>query len=267
MKKKPLLYTMVLFTLVLAACGGQAADSGDGGTGDPFDLGGREITVMVENEYPPFNTIDENGDGVGWDYDVWRAICEKLNCVAVFTEAAWPPFEMMAAGELDVAADGITVKVERALIIDYSDPYIEYGQVMLVRADSDLTSEEAVTGSDDVILGSQPGTTNEAIALSMVPEDRLRSYDSFPTAVEALLAGDIDGIAIDEVAAVDWIKNNPNELKAGFSATAGEFLAFVFPPGSSLIGPVNYAMQQLAEDGTLDNICNEWLLRPCTTLP
>ncbi|MCZ7546342.1 MAG: transporter substrate-binding domain-containing protein [Anaerolineae bacterium] len=46
------------------------------------DLGGREVVVAVENQYPPFNFIDENGEGAGWDYDAWRAICELLNCVA-----------------------------------------------------------------------------------------------------------------------------------------------------------------------------------------
>ncbi len=90
------------------------------------------------------------------------------------------------------------------------------------------------------------------------------NYGEWPIAVEALLAGDADGLAIDEVAAVAYIQEHPDELMAGFSLTSGEFLAFVFPPGSPLIGPVNQTIQDMLEDGTLDAICQKWLLRNCS---
>jgi len=80
-----------------------------------FDLGGREITIAVENAYPPFNVIDEaTGEAVGWDFDACRAICEVLNCTPVFVEAAWEGiFEATAAGEYDMVADGVTITAER----------------------------------------------------------------------------------------------------------------------------------------------------------
>ena len=83
-----LLLPIVALALVAAACGdddgGSEAVSGD-------DLGGREVTVGVENLYPPFNYIPtDSTEGAGWDYDVWREICNRLNCTAGFVEAAWP---------------------------------------------------------------------------------------------------------------------------------------------------------------------------------
>ena len=93
--------------------------------GPTTDLGGREVRIAVENAYPPFNYIDDAGEAVGWDFDTGRAICEKLNCTAVFVETAWEGlFEAMAAGENDVAFDGITINLPRSLKIDYSDPYV-----------------------------------------------------------------------------------------------------------------------------------------------
>ena len=262
-KKWLLLIGLMAFSLALAACAGApAADEGPTST-DPLDLGGREVTIMVENEYPPFNFLDDNDEGAGWDYDVWREICERLNCVPVFTEAAWPPFEMMAAGELDVAADGITLKLGRSMIIDYSDPYIEYGMVMMMRTDNVFETADDFESSD-ARIASQAGTTNEAAALNLVGEGRVDNYGEWPIAVEALLTGDADGVAIDDVAAVAYITENPGELMAGFHLTSGEFLAFVFPPGSDLIGPVNVAIQDMLDDGTMDAICQEWLLRNCS---
>ncbi|MCH7588321.1 MAG: amino acid ABC transporter substrate-binding protein [Chloroflexi bacterium] len=265
MKRAAYITLFMLFSLVLAACATPADEPAAADVGIFItDLGGRDVTIMVENEYPPFNSLDVDTDeGIGWDYDTWNEICSRLNCNPVFTEAAWPPFEMMAAGELDVAADGITLKLGRSMIIDYSDPYIEYGMVMMMRTDKVFETNEDFENSD-ARIASQAGTTNEAAALALVGEGRVDNYGEWPIAVEALLAGDADGVAIDDVAAVAWIQENPGELMTGFHLTSGEFLAFVYPPGSPLIGPVNAVLQDMLNDGTLDAICQKWLLRNCS---
>ena len=205
--RKPIFLSLFgLLTIILAACAApEAPTTGPVAAEFITDLGGREVTIMVENEYPPFNSLDlDTDEGVGWDYDTWREICSRLNCVPVFTEAAWPPFEMMAAGELDVAADGITIKLGRSQIIDYSDPYIEYGMVMMMRTDNVFETEEEFAASD-ARIASQAGTTNEAAALALVGEGRVDNFVEWPIAVEALLVGDADGVAIDDVAAVAYI--------------------------------------------------------------
>ena len=256
---------LILFCLVASACA--AGEQAAVGLPDApvTDLGGREVTIMVENAYPPFNFIDEvTNEGAGWDYDVWREICLRLNCVPVFVEAAWPPFEMLAGGEVDVAADGITLTYPRSLVIDYSDPYIEYGQVMVIRSESPWATEEEFVADESAVVGTQPGTTNEGVALKLVGESRVRGYSENPIAVEALLAGDVDGVPLDEVAAVEYLKQHPDDLKSGFKFTSGELLAFIYPPGSPLIGPVNIALQDMTNDGTMDQYCQLWLLRNCS---
>jgi polar amino acid transport system substrate-binding protein len=224
--------------------------------------------MAVENAYPPFNYIDEaTNEAVGWDYDVGRAICEKLNCTPVFVEAAWEGlFEAMAAGEYDVAFDGITITLARSLKVDYSDPYVEYGQVLLVRADDDraeLADEESFTASD-LTISTQIGTTNEYTAMKLFGEERVVSFDTFDMPVVALIAGDVDSVIIDEVAAIGFMGENPGQMKVAFSVTSGELLALVFTPLSDLAEPFNWAMQEMFADGTMDEICQKWLLRPCS---
>ena len=87
---------IILASLVLAACGTAASTQAPEKTEAPTqasalpDLGGKAITVAVENAYPPFNSIDEtSGKGVGWDYDAVNEICKRLNCKPEFKEAAW----------------------------------------------------------------------------------------------------------------------------------------------------------------------------------
>jgi len=235
--------------------------------GPSMDLGGREVRIATENAYPPFNYIDEAGEPVGWDYDVGRAICEKLNCTPVFVETAWEGlFEAMAVGENDVAFDGITINLPRSLKIDYSDPYVEYGQVIVVQQDDDrpeLADEESFVASN-LILGTQIGTTNEISGIKLVGEARIESYETYDLPMVALMAGEVDAVIIDEVAAIGFIGANPGQLRIAFSVTSGEMLAFIFPPLSDLVEPFNWALQELFADGTMDEICETWLLRPCS---
>jgi polar amino acid transport system substrate-binding protein len=236
-------------------------------TGPTSDLGGREVRIAVENAYPPFNYIDDAGEAVGWDYDTGRAICEKINCTPVFVETAWEGlFEAMAAGENDVAFDGITINLPRSLKIDYSDPYVEYGQVIVAQADDDraeLNDEDSFVASS-LNLGTQIGTTNEITGMKLVGEERIVSYETFDMPMVALMAGEVDAVIIDEVAAIGFMGSNPGQYRIAFSATSGEYLAFVFSPLSDLVEPFNWALQQMFADGTMDEICETWLLRPCS---
>ena len=126
--KKLALLMILLLSLALVACGGGAtteepaageATTGEETTGEETtgeetsgalpDLGGREITVALENAYLPFNYIDPaTGEPAGWDYEAIGAICDLLNCRPTFVEAAWEGMiQAVADGQFDMAADGI----------------------------------------------------------------------------------------------------------------------------------------------------------------
>jgi polar amino acid transport system substrate-binding protein len=228
-----------------------------------LDLGGREVTIAVENAYPPFNFIDEaTGEAVGWDYDAGRAICKALNCTPVFLETAWGDiFEAAAAGEFDVAFDGITYTEERDEVVDFSDPYILHGQVLLVREEeTEITDKDALRAFTDKVVGFQSYTTSEEVAVELVGPERVRGFNDNIAAVMALVAGDVDAVIIDDLIVFGFIATYPDNLKiAGDRLTSTE-LAFVFQPGSDLIEPFNYALEVLREDGTLDELHRKWFM-------
>lgn len=101
------------------------------------DLGGREIVVAVENAYIPFNFIPVGSNQPeGWDYDTINEICRRLNCKPVYRQIAWDNMiAAVAAGQFDMAADGITITDERAKVVDFSEGYIAVDQRILVRKD------------------------------------------------------------------------------------------------------------------------------------
>ena len=269
MKTRIFVFVLVsIFILVVSSCAPAVEEAATGAeAGTPLkDFGGRTIRIAVENAYPPFSYLDkETSDPIGFDYEVWDEICARLNCTPEYVEAAWDGlFEAMAVGEYDASCDGITITLARSLVVDYGDPYVDYGQVILVRADETRFPDEAAWVDSDATVGTQLGTTNEISAMKLVGEDRVLSYEEYDMPVVALVAGDTDSVIIDEMAAVGFMGENPDDMKVAFGVTSGEMLAMVFPPLSDLTTSVNWAMQEMFSDGKMDELCEKWFFRPCT---
>jgi polar amino acid transport system substrate-binding protein len=252
---------LVIASLVLTACAPKTTGTTSSGTaaGGMPDLGGRKVTVAVENAYPPFNSIDQaTGQGVGWDYDVFKEICLRLNCVAEFKQAAWDGiFPAMQAGEYDVLADGVTTYPYRYWSVDFSIPYSLVSQQLLVRIDDTHTLDEFV-GDTSLKVGSQISTTNYIAASEYFPDKEIQAYSDFGAATLALIAGDIDGVVLDDTAAGGFMMANPGKLKTAGAVKTGDALAFVFPPYSNLVNPVNAALRAMHADGTLLEVNRKW---------
>jgi polar amino acid transport system substrate-binding protein len=272
--KRFVLLFVLLLSLALVACGGtgttpepSAADTGtetgaEGGeTADLPDLGGREITVAVENAYLPFNYIDPaTGEPAGWDYEAIDAICELLNCTPTYVEAAWEGMiQAVADGQFDMAADGITITEERAEIVDFSDGYINIEQRLLARIDEDrFDSVQSFVDNADLTVGTQVGTTNFETISALVPADRVQAFEQFGFAVQALIAGDVDAVIIDETAGQGYVGVNADQLKLVGESMSSDQLGFVFPKGSDLVAPFNAALAELRANGTMDSLAEQY---------
>lgn len=228
------------------------------------DLEGRVITVAVENVYPPFNFLTDDDEVMGWDYDVMAEICERLNCVAELIETSWDGMIIaVSTGELDMAANGITITDERKEIVDFSDGYVTLTQVFLVRADDDrFTTIEEFLADESLFIGVNPATTNYDTAVSLLGDDenspRLLVIDQ-DVAVQALLAGDVDAVVVDGLVGERYVESYPDDLALiDEEITAPEELGFVFPLGSDLVEPINLALESMRQDGTLDDLNSYW---------
>jgi polar amino acid transport system substrate-binding protein len=272
---------MSVFALVLAACGGGAVGEDTTTTaqdttttaGDTTttaeetttsvddmalpDLEGITVTVGVENAYLPFNYIPlGETEGTGWDYEAWAAICELLNCVPEFVEAGWPAvIDQVAEGDLDTAADGISITDERKEVVDFSDPYMTVTQKLIVQLDDDryATAQDLIDDTE-AIIATQIGTTNYELALELVGESRIQAFDQFGLAIQALIAGDVDAVIIDDAAGLGYIGENAESIKTIDDPLQSDPLGFIFPLGSELVDPVNQAIAELADDGTLQEL-------------
>ena len=239
---------------VLAACGSSTNNSGS--SGETNDLGGRTVTVAVENQYPPFNYINKDTNKAeGWDYDTWRAICKKLNCEPQFEETGWEGMiQAVSDDQFDAAADGITIKPERAKVVDFSDGYIKVEQRLMVNKGEDRFSTLAEFKSGDYKVGTQTGTTNYETATKEYGDGRVQAFETFPFAVQALLNGDVDAVIIDDTAGQGYVGADREQLELLPASITSDELGFIFPKGSDLLAPVNFALGEMRKDGSLAKI-------------
>jgi len=139
--------------------------------------------------------------------------------------------------------------------VDFSTGYINIEQRLLVRLDETrIESIDDIINDESLVLGTQTGTTNYETAAKFLPEDRIQAFEQFPFAVQALIAGDVDAVIIDEVAGQGYLGENADKLKLVGPSMSSDQLAFIFPKGSDLVDPVNQAINAMKADGFLEEL-------------
>jgi polar amino acid transport system substrate-binding protein len=223
------------------------------------DLGGRDVTIAVENAYLPFNYIDAaDGEAKGWDYDSINAMCELLNCNPVYQTFGWDGMiQAVSDGQFDMAADGITITEERAEVVAFSNGYINIDQRVLVGTDSTLADAAAVA-ADGCKVGSQPGTTNYDKAVEIVGEDRVQGFETFGFAVQALITGDVCAVFIDETAGQGYLGENSESVMLVGESLSSDELGFIFPLDSIYVDAFNYAIDFMKADGSAETLAQKY---------
>lgn len=240
--------------------GGPASPAASPQAGIP-DLGGRTLRVATDATYPPFEMLDENKNIVGYDVDLIQEICRRANCRPEIRSVAWEGILAgVQQGDYDVAISGITITEEREKNVDFTDPYITVGQVVLVRQE-----EDRIRGAEDLqdkTVAVQLGTTNDELASKMHKEGKVREvkrYRTFDLAVAALLNRDVDAVIIDSVAGLGFMAQNPGKLKTVGEMLTQEQLGIVVREGNAeLRDAFNAALRALKEDRTLDRLYRKW---------
>jgi polar amino acid transport system substrate-binding protein len=275
MSKIKVLYIFVLVALVLSACSAPAATAAPAatkpadapavtegkclGTAEKaiVDLKCKEIKIAVENAYPPFNYIViSTGKPAGWDYDAWNEICTRLHCTPKFIETAWEGMiQAVADGQFDAGADGVTINDERKQKVDFSIGYVKVDQRLLVRkGETRFKSIQDLAKDEKLVLGTQTGTTNYETAVKFLSEKRIKAFEQFPFAVQALIGKDVDAVIMDETAGQGYMGENSDKVELIGPSIVGDQLGFLFPKGSALVAQVNQALKAMSADGTLDKI-------------
>jgi len=231
------------------------------------NLEGREIVVVTENAYPPLQFIGSNGNAVGWEYDAMAEIATRLNATVVYENISWDAMiPAVSEAQFDLGMTGITIREDRAEVVDFSDTYMTSEMVMLVRGDEDrFTDAASFAADDDLLMAAQPGTTPFYVGVYDVLDGdeanpRIKLMETFGATVQALRTGDVDLVLTDGTAGNGYVAASDGGLKIIGEKLGTEDFGFIFPKGSDLVEPINAAIADMLADGTIEALNTRWFL-------
>ncbi|MCM2475365.1 transporter substrate-binding domain-containing protein [Rhizobium sp. CG5] len=239
-----------------------------GRASDLPDLGGRTVTVVTENAYPPLQFVDpKSGKAIGWEYDAMNDIAKRLNFKVEYQNTSWDAMiQAVSDGQYNIGMTGITIKDERKDKVDFSDPYMRSQQFMLVRGDeSRFTDAKSFAALESGLIGAQPGTTPFYTAVYEVLDGneqnpRIKLMETFGATVQALKTGDVDLVLTDGTAGKGYVDASNGGLKLIGEPLGSEDFGFIFAKGSDLVAPINAAIAAMKADGTMDALNKTWFL-------
>ncbi|QAS53648.1 glutamine ABC transporter substrate-binding protein [Halobacillus litoralis] len=258
MKAKWYLFIMVIVLgMLLAGCGSE--DEGASGSGDSgSDDSGETYTVATDNNFVPFEFMnEETGEMEGFDIDLIKAIADEagfnINIESMKFDGV---VAGMQSGRYDIGIAGMTITDERKETIDFSDPYYDAGLMLAVSEDNEeIKSEEDLAGKK---VGTRSGTTSESYITDNHPDAELVTFPGIVEAYMDLESGRLDAVMYDVPNVQYYVTNDSNGLKTAGDILQGEQYGIAFPKDSELVEDVNEALQTLIDNGTYDDIYEEW---------
>lgn len=248
--------------LILPGCGrtdsGSSAPAG-GGAAPAAGGGGAKQTLKVGTEatFPPFESINEQGEFVGFDIDLVKAIGEKAGFEVQFQNLGFDALiPALASGQIDIAAAGMSITEERKQSVDFSDPYVDAGLVIAVRQ-----NETAITGKDTLkgkVVAVQRGSTGAEAADKLKAEGGVADVKYFanvPLAMMELTKGGVDAVINDKPTSEVYVAKQPGQVKLLSEELESDSYGLAIRKGNTeLLTKVNAALKQLQEDGTMERL-------------
>ncbi len=214
-------------------------------------------TVGSDIAWQPFEWIDENGNPVGFDMDLVRSIAIIEGFSVTFKDIAFDSLRPAAnAGKIDLIASAMTITAKREKEADFSDPYYESNQAVLVHEDSELNIVIALSGGNTV--GAQRGTTGAGwVQDNLIDKGvdvKLKLYETYPLAELDLVNKRLAAVVEDEPAAVVAAANKPLKI-VGKIMTFEKFgMAVADGDPLGLLPKINHGLQEVKSRGIYDNL-------------
>ncbi|MGN9762715.1 transporter substrate-binding domain-containing protein [Streptomyces sp. SD31] len=248
--------------LVLVA--GCSSDD-NGGSATKTAAGGVEVvkagqlTTCTHLPYPPFQS-EIDGKVQGFDVSLVDLVAEDLGVKQAIVDQPFENFKTggsLNAGQCDLAAAGMTITEERKKNVDFSDPYFEATQAVLVDKKSGISSFADLKGKK---VGAQAQTTGEDYAKSKGLDPV--SFESSDAVINGLRTGQVQAVVIDYPVVQGWLKDKANAaaFEVAEQINTGEQYGFTVKKGNDkLREAINKAIKDAKADGTYKKLYEQWI--------
>ena len=272
MKKLLVLALAASMTLGLAACGSsssdKAADTAPAETTEGTDAAestGSDKTwvIAMDTVFRPFEYTDENGEFVGIDVDIIKAVAANQGFNIEIQSLGWDAaVTAVQAGQADALLAGASITKERK---DsgwiFSDSYYDSYQVFAAKADSGIESLDDLKGKTIAVKNATAGA-NYAEELKDKYGFKIDTYEDSPTMYQAVVLGQADACVEDKPIMADNIKTGGLYLtivESTASKVAPYGFAIMNKDNQELLDMFNKGLQEIKDNGTYDEILNKYL--------
>ena len=285
MMKKRLLSAVMASAMVLslAACGGAKTETTAAETtaekkeetttagttaAVTAEAAGGTLIVGFDQDFPPMGFVGDNGEYTGFDLDLAKEVASRLGLEYKAQPVAWDSKDMeLESGNIDCIWNGFTI-TGREDDYTWTTPYMANKQVFVVANDSDIKSQADLAGK---VVEVQADSSAEA-ALKENQDlantfGQLLTTPDYNTAFMDLEQGAVDAVAMDVIVAGYQIKQRNADFKILDDSLSEEEYGVGFKKGNTeLRDKVQGALEEMAADGTLAKISDEWFGEDVTTI-
>ena len=285
MMKKRLLSAVMASAMVLslAACGGAKTETtaaetsaeskeettaADTTAAEETKPAGGTLIVGFDQDFPPMGFVGDNGEYTGFDLDLAKEVASRLGLEYKAQPVAWDSKDMeLESGNIDCIWNGFTI-TGREDDYTWTTPYMANKQVFVVANDSDIKSQADLAGK---VVEVQADSSAEA-ALKENQDlantfGQLLTTPDYNTAFMDLEQGAVDAVAMDVIVAGYQIKQRNADFKILDDSLSEEEYGVGFKKGNTeLRDKVQGALEEMAADGTLAKISDEWFGEDVTTI-
>ncbi len=270
-KMLAMLLATVLCVMTFTGCGNDTTKNVDGTTSvvdenSSETENGKVLIVGTNAEFPPFEYVGDDGEIDGFDIALIKAIAAKMDMEVEVQNMEFDSLISAIGSKIDVAIAGMTILEERNQNVEFSDPYYEAAQYVIVMKDSELATaaNDGNTSQIDLenkAIGAQLGTTG-AYLIEEISGATPQLYNKGVDAVNDLINGRVEAVIIDKDPALVFQSKFPDQVVAidgvDFGFEEKEYYGIVMPKDSELVSEINKALAEIKEDGTFDAIVEEY---------
>ncbi len=239
--------------------------------------GEKEKTLLVATnaEFEPFESLNSDGEIVGFDIDLLNAIAKKMGYKVKYENMEFDGVvAAVANGTCDLAISGLTINAKRSKSVSFSTPYYSgAAQILIVGKD-----DTYYTGTDKATLDKQlkgqkigvcSGYTGQFYAegdeewgFKKIEGATVNIYENISLAIADLKAGNINAIIMDDSVAKEAVAANADAVKLiDIALTVEEYGIAIDKTNKKLKKEVDKALNELVKDGTVDKLLEKYDLK------
>lgn len=219
----------------------------------------RDIVVGTNAEFMPFEFTDDDNNIIGYDIDVIMAVAKAEGFPAVIHNQSFDTLvEGLESGKLDAVISGMTITEARKEKIDFSEPYYNAAQVIVVQ--NKTKGFEKIEDVKGKLVGVQLGTTGAGMAEAVMGENNpdLRQFRKYNEVFSELKLGRIDAIVVDLPVAEAYVKKLDGIRISSPRMSEEEYGIAVKKGNKELLDKINAGLKKIRESGEYDKITAKW---------